>query len=212
MDDVRQKAQEINENLRKEIELDKLAEMIKDNKICFVHKDKEYRIRLLSLMEKEELLKFQAKKELEMRREGIFQYEKVLIPELKKAGIDIISIDKEIEKLNKEEENIMLKLGESIKNKEPIETQQIYHDDIQKIQQDLRPQLVVEKSLRLANSIESQILDSTIKYIVYQSLEIKEGDVYKKIYDVYNTMLETIEEGLLKKAVTYSTLLQYNAE
>jgi hypothetical protein len=212
MDNVREKAEQINENLRKEIEMDKLSDMIKDNNILFNYKDKSYRIRLLTLGEKEELLKFQAKKEMEMLQEGSFKYERVLIPLLKQAGIDIVVIDKEIEKLNKEEESLMLKLGEAMKKDEAPTTLQIYHDDIKKIQQELRPNLVIEKSLRLANSIESQLLDYTIKYIVYLSLEIKENKEYTRIYSAYSDLLNDMDESLLKKAIAYSTLLQYDAE
>lgn len=212
MDNVREKAEQIGENLRKEIELEKLEQMIKDNQIVFNYKDKEYRIRLLTLAEKEELLKFQAKKEMEMLVEGSFKYEKVLIPLLKKAGIDIETIDKEIEKLNKEEDALMLKLGAAMKNEESITVFQIYHEDIKKIQQELRPNLIVEKSLRLANSIESQLLDYTIKYIVYLSLEVKENEEYKRIYNSYSELLDNMDENLLKKAIAYSTLLQYESE
>lgn len=211
MDAVRDKAIKMQDELRKNIDLANLEEIIKDNKVLFTYKGKEYRIRLLNLKEKQELLKFQTKKENEMREEGIFRYERVLIPELKKTGIDISAIDKDCERLRKEEEKIALQLGESIKKQEPLSVLETYHNEIETIQKE-RQQKVIEKSLHLSTSLENQLLNATITYVVYLSLEVKVEETYLKAYSSYDEMLQNMDESLLKQAVGYSTLLQYETE
>jgi len=212
MENVREKVEKIQEDLKKNINLSQMEQLIKDNKISFDYKEKSYRVRFLNLKEKQELLRFQTRKENEMREEGIFKYETVLIPELKKAGIDIEGINKKIKNLQREEEKINLQLGEALKEQKPLEIVQPMHDSIIQIQ-DEKQALVIEKSVRLAASLENQLLDATITYIVYLSLEIKnEKNEYVKVFETYEKMLETIDNELIKKAVSYSTLLQYETE
>lgn len=208
MDNIRNKVEQMNEQLKKDIDLSKIEEMLKDNKIIFDYKDKKYRVRLLNLAEKEELLKFQVKKEMDMLNEGIFKYEKVLIPILKQNGTDIEAMDKRINDIYREECKIMLKLGEAEKEKETEDILSSYKEEIVKLRDEIK-QISIEKSIRLNNSLENQLLNSVVQYMVFLGLEVLENDKYLKMYKTYDEFLNNINETLMKKAVAYITVLEY---
>jgi hypothetical protein len=210
MEERLEQATKLVEEMEKESSLNKVEEMIKDNKIMFKHEEKYYRVRLLNLKEKEELDQLRRKKFGQLIQDKDILLEAALIKVLKTRDIDIDQIDSDIKKLDVEDLDIQLQLGEAIHNNEGETIFKRYEEQISEIRIK-KAILSTRKNLLLEFSLENQLLNYVSQIITYLSLDIQNEDetwnrMFKKLDDfqIYN------DESLINKAGQYSMLLQYS--
>lgn len=201
-------AEKIVKSMESEIELSKMEELIKDNKITFDYKDNKYRVRLLNLKEKEELDQLRRKKFGQLMRDKDILLEKDLIVQYKERGIDIDELDSQIKITNAEELDLQMKLGESISKNENEITLKTYKNQIEELR--TRKQIFnTQKNLLLTFSLENSLLNFVAQVITYLSLEEKKDDRWQRMFQTLEMFQTYEDEELIDKAGSYSMLLQY---
>jgi hypothetical protein len=208
MDEKLRDAEQIVKEMEKETELSKIEELIKDNKITFEYKDKKYRIRLLNLAEKEELDILRRKKFGQLMKDKDIFMEKDLIIQYKERGINIDELDEQIKKLNSEDLDLQIKLGESISKNEGEPILKTYKDQILELR--TKKQIInTQKNLLLQFSLENSLLNYVAQVITYLSLDIKKEDKWQRMFLTLEAFQTYEDNELIDKAGSYSILLQY---
>jgi len=208
MEDRLQDAKKIVEDMAKETELSRIEELIKDNRITFDYKEKKYRVRLLNLAEKQELDELRRKYFGRLLKDKDVLLEKDLIIQYKERGMDIEEIDDQIKKLNAEDLDLQVKLGESISKNEGEAILKSYKEQIEELR--AKKQILnTQKNLLLQFSLENSLLNYVAQVITYLSLDMKKDDKWQRMFDSLDAF-QTYEDGeLINKAGSYSMLLQY---
>jgi hypothetical protein len=208
MEERLSQAEKIVADLEKETELSKVEELVRDNKISFEYKDKRYRVRLLNLAEKEELDILRRKKHSQLMKDTDILLEKDLIIQYKNRGINIDELDEQIKKLNAEDFELEIKLGESISKNENETILKTYKDQI--IELRTKKQIInTQKTLLLEFSLENALLNYVYQIITYLSLEELKEDKWQRMFLTLNDFQKYPDESLINKAGSYSLLLQY---
>ena len=201
-------AEKIVKDMEKETELSKVEELIKENKISFEKQGKQYRVRLLNLSEKEELDMLRRKKFGQLIKDKDILLEKELIATYLERGINISEIDDQIKKLDVEDIDVQIKLGESLSKNEGETIFKGYKDQIQ----DLRTQkqvLRAQKTLLLEFCLENQLLNYVAQIITYLSLDELKDDKWQRMFLSLEDFQNYKDESIINKAGEYSMLLQY---
>jgi hypothetical protein len=208
MDDRLNEAEKIVKAMEKENELSKVEELIKDNYISFECKENKYRIRLLNLIEKEELDMLRRKKFGQLLKDNDILLEKDLITQYKERGIDINELNEQINKINSEELDLQMKLGESISKNEEELIFKTYKEQVCELRRKKRI-LNTQKNLLLEFSLENALLNYVAQVITYLSLEEKKDEKWQRMFKTLEDFQKYPDEELINKAGTYSILLQY---
>jgi len=208
MEDKKQDAERIVEDMNKELELGKVEELIKDNRITFDYKDKKYRVRLLNLAEKEELDLLRRKKFGQLMKDKDIFLEKDLITQYKERGINIDELDDQIKKINAEELDLQIKLGEAISKNEPETILKTFKEQIEELKTK-RQILNTQRTLLLEFSLENSLLNYVYQIITYLSLEKQDGKKWQRMFQTLEAFQTYEDEQLINKAGSYSILLQY---
>lgn len=201
-------AKRIVEEMEKENLLSKTEDLVRDNKIEFIHDNIKYQVRLLNLAEKEELDILRRKKFGSLIQDKDILLEKDLIKQYKDRGIDIEEINEHIRKLDSEENNLTLKLGEAISKAEDETILKTYREQIEELRSK-KYILYTQKNLLLEFSLENQLLSHVAQLITYLSLYICENDSWRKMFDSLEEFQNYKDEKLINKAASYSMSLQY---
>ena len=207
MDNRMAEAQKIIEEMQNKFDIQKIEHMIKDNKIEFVHKDKEYRVRLLNLREKEELSLLRRKEFGRLLKDKDILMEKDLIAQYKERGLDVTEIDVAVDKIQTEKRDICMRLGEAIAKNAAENILKSYQERVNDV--DLRLQTAVaQKILLLEYSLENQLLDFVYKCLTYLSIEEKIEEKWQRAFKTFDAFLDYSDEELILKAGKYTSLLQ----
>ena len=203
-----QDANKIVTDMAKELELDRVNELIKDNRIPFEYNDKKYRVKLLNLAEKEELDLLRRKKFGQLIKDKDILLEKDLIVQYKERGINIDEIDDQIKKVYAEDINLQIKLGEAISKNEGAPILKEYEDQIKELR--IKKQILnTQRNLLLTFCLENQLLNYVSQIITYLSLdELKDG-TWQRMFQSLEDFQTYEDEELINKAGTYSMFLQY---
>ena len=201
-------AQKIVEEMSKETDLSKVEELIKDNKITFIYKDKSYRVRLLNLSEKEELDILRRRKFGQLMKDKDIFLEKDLIVQYKERGIDINELDEEDKKLNAQELDLQIKLGAAISKNEPDSSLVTYKEQIEELRTK-RQVIYTQRNLLLEFSLENSLLNYVAQVITYLSLEEKKDNKWQRMFNTLDSFQKYEDNKLIDKAGSYSMLLQY---
>jgi len=208
-DNKMSQAEKIVNDMEKETELSRIEELVKNNSITFIYNDKEYRVRLLNIEEKEELDTLRRRKFGQLLKDKDILLEKDLIKQYKERGIDIeIEIDDKIKKINAEELDLQLKLGESISKNEGESILKTYKDKIEELRITKKIQKT-RRNLLLELSLENSLLNYIAQIITYLSLEEKVDDKWQRMFNSLEAFQTYEDEQLIDKAGTYSMFLQY---
>lgn len=214
MEDRMEKAKEIVESMDKDKDLNEIEEWIKDNRITFIYNDKNYRVHLLSISEKEELDKLRRKKFNSMLQEKdekdnfVYLFSKDLIRILKDRGIDIEKDREELQKLQSMELDLQKKLGEALANNEGDSILQNYRELIKTNQ---FQQSIIETNiiLLLECSFENTLEEYTYKIITYISSEVLEDGIWKRLFSSMEEFENCKEDELIIELGKRAIPIQY---
>jgi len=201
-------AKRILENFNEDIELSKVEELIKDNKIEFENKDKIYRVGLLTLKEKEELYMMKLSKFGQLIKNKDILMEKDLIKIYAERGINIEELIDKIKKFDAEILTLKLSLGEAIEKNEPETILKIYEEKITILTQS-KQLIVIQKTNYLSTSLESQLENYEAQFITYLTLELFNDGKWEKLFKTFEKFQNCEDENLINMAGTRSMLLQY---
>jgi hypothetical protein len=208
MDNRKEDAEAIVKSMEKETELSKIEELVRDNKISFEYEGKKYRVRLLNLAEKEELDYLRRKKFGQLLKDRDILLEKDIIIQLKERGMDVGEIDEEIKKLNAEEIDQRLKLGEALAKNESESILKPYKEKIESLQMQ-KSILRTQRTLLLEFSLENQLLNFVAQVITYLSLDENKDGKWQRMFTTLEDFQHYPDNKLIDKTASYSMLLQY---
>lgn len=201
-------AKKILANFQEDIELSKIEELIKDNKIEFENKDKVYRVGLLTLKQKEELYMMKLTKFGQLIKNKDILMEKDLIKIYSERGINIDELIDKIKKFDAEILTLKLSLGEAIEKNEPETILKTYEERIITLNQS-KQLIVIQKTNYLSTSLESQLENYEAQFITYLTLELFNDGKWERPFKNFEEFQNCEDEDLINKAGTRSILLQY---
>ena len=209
MNDRLEEAKSIVSKINEDANLRKVVDMLKDNKIEFTHNEHFYRVRLLTVGEKEELDLLRKNKFGELLNNKNILFAKEIIKKYKEErGIDIEKdIDEEIEKFNAQEFDLQVQLGEAINKKENEAVLKAYEEKIYSIREK-RQILGTQKLLLIENCFENILEDFVYRSLVYLSLETKIEDTWEKVYKKLEDLQNETDAELVMRAGEYAAILQ----
>jgi hypothetical protein len=203
-----------NEVIQKEIndavDVFKIEELLRSNEKEFKFKGINYKVRKPNFEEKQEAFQKRLEKYMALLKDDKYMLESDLKKLYLKKGKDLDDMQKKIESTIKERDQVMLKLGEMLKNKAPDNELIIFRKQVEEITKEIND-LTIEKTNLLGPSIENQC---TIHYFVYLTYLITEKEVIIegkeptwekawKTFDEYNKD----DPKLVNKASFYASII-----
>ena len=195
-------AKDITKKLDEIANMDKLSEMIKDNKIYFELDKKEYRVRKPTFKEKNQIERLRSLKKMELIKDQAFKFRRQWIDIYKEQGIDLDKLEKEIEEINLQIEDVKLKIGGT----ESIEAKKRLSEDIQDLKLK-RNKLIIEQTDYLEYSIEDILTEFSNISLVVQVLEVKDNDKWIKVFKDYDDLMNSDNQKLVALATGYTRAL-----
>lgn len=201
-------SQKLIDKINEDVDLARIEEMIKDNKIEFIHKDKKYRVRLMNLKEKEELHLLRLKKFGQLMQDKDILIEATLIEKYKEKGIDIDKLNDDLKKVEAEIHALTIMLGEAISKSESETILNGYKEKIDTLY-NAKQIFIVQKTNLLQMSLENQLENYVASFITFLTLDININDSWKRLFIIYDDFINCEDEDLINKAGSRSMLLQY---
>jgi len=196
------------DKMREEYQVDKIAELIKDNKIEFENNGNQYRVRLLNAKEKDELDMIRRRKFGQLLKDKDILLEKDLMIAYKEKGINIeIEIDEKIKNLNAQLEDISYKLGQALAKTPGDTILKTYKEEIIKLNFKIRG-LTIQRGHLLEYSLENHLQNFVAQAISYLSLDVKIEDKWIRAYTSLEEFMKQ-EDSLIELTGMYSMYLHY---
>lgn len=196
------------ENLVNDIlNMQDVEQKIIDNKIIFTFQNDSFKVKKLNVLEKEELKKYMSYKMLELAEDKQVKKESDWIAIWKEKGIDIEGIDEEVKTLLTLFNKALYELGRLISISATPKELDIKEKECKDLKSKIA-NLNAQKIDLLSASYESQLVDYMYKYMVFLSLEKLEGEVFKKVFNSYEDMLQNISPELMCEAVKYVAMVE----
>ena len=196
---------DVNEKLKELNEMERTAELLKSNVNEFIVGETTYKVHKPTAREKDELNKERMKKYIEFLNDSSYLFRDQLAQLLKKKGVDIAAMEKESLRIHANEKELLKRLAK-ITIKQDVEAlkEQI-------IQVRLESQeLFLKKEDYLRYCIEKQLEDFVRFYVLYQVLEIKNGETWEKAYKSYEDFQKADDDLLLGRAAQVLSYMIYN--
>ena len=221
MDQIKKEAlhneevKKILDEMQETYQIDKVQDLIKDNKISFEYDGKEYRVRLLNAKEKDDLDMIRRKRFGQLLKDKDILLESDLIIAYQEKGINIGELDEQIKKINAELAAQNYKLGEALVKTPGDTILKSYKIEILKLTYSLN-EVIIQKSHLLEYSLENYLQIFVAQAISYLCLDIYvEKDEYQKDTHsgtwirAFGTLDEflTQEDKLINLVAVYSSYL-----
>jgi hypothetical protein len=213
---IDEQVKSVKQKIRDSIDLDKIQEYVKKNKIEFEYEGKKYRVRKPIPKERQEVSKLRMEKHVSLLKEkdenGDFKYmsERDLINLYKERGVNIDDMDKKLKHYRKKEQDLMFKLGKAIKEKKGKNELDAYKKEIVQYRE-LMQELGVKKTQLLELSIEQQIMIFVYSYFTSKITEKLEKEKWVNVWESYDDFLNDTEE-LTNKAISHAVLIINNVQ
>lgn len=202
---IEQEINDLQTKIKNALEVDKLSEMIVDNKIEFGHKGIQYRCTKPTYKHKQEANEKRIIKFSELMRDEKYMMEDTLIALYLKKGIDIKDIDAKLAVLEKQRQEYMFKLGQALKENKENSELTTYKEEIQKINLQYQ-EMTLKRTVYMDISLESNVNVFVYTYLAYLIVEKKENDIWVKAWNSYEDFMNS-EESLINTAVFYASFL-----
>jgi len=182
----------------------RLENIVKDNKIEFKIKDKQYRLRLPTAIEQEELGTVRRKEYTRLVSDDSFLFRKQWVEKYKTKGIDIEKMGKDIIELQAQIKDLLLRLAQTTDTKS-IGT---LKDEILKLREKQK-KIAMERTDLLGYSIEDQLNIFTTSYTCYLVLEQKKKDKWVQYFSNFKDFEKSEDIMLMNQALYYINFLLY---
>ena len=213
MDQIKKEAlhneevKKILDEMQENYQIDKVADLIRDNKIEFSYEDKEYRVRLLNSKEKDELDMIRRRRFGQLLKDKDILLEKDLIIAYQEKGIDIKSIDEEINHINNQITDQNYKLGEALAKTPGDTILNTYRKEIINLTYKLN-EVIIQRGHLLEYSLENHLQNFVAQAISYLCLDVKVEDKWVRAFDKLDTFMEQ-DDRLVNLVAVYSLYLHY---
>jgi len=196
------------DSIEKKVEQANVVEEVEDivvtNCAMFQMKNNSYRVRKPNFKERSQVRKARTKKFYELLSEGVYKPKSVLSEELEKQGISIYKMERKLKQINKEIENLQIKLAPE-KDTKSIE---LLRSEIIKL---LEEQKIIlhEMGSYFECCIETELVEYSDLYLLSLVLEKEEGDEYKRVFTVYEDLLISEDDEIIQKGIQNLSLIIY---
>jgi len=187
------KIQEKLSELKKNIDQTFVEELLANNEKEFEYKGVAYRIRRPTFKERQEAYQKRNEKFVELLKNDKYLLEEDLKKLYKQRGVDIDELDKKISLLQKQRNDLNLKLGKALEEKKSEPELKIYRDEIEKINEQIEL-LSIKKTNLLEYSIERQTFIFLYTYLTYLITEKKENDTWVKAWNSFEEFQNCSED------------------
>jgi hypothetical protein len=201
--DRKELAKEFNEKLTELNEVEKLKDLLKDNKVEFEIDKIIYRVRKANYRETLKCNNQKIQKQMELLENPKYKLRKELIRLYKKNGIDIEKLEAKINSFNIEVESLQEKLAVTTIPSD----MKLLEDEITKLKRN-QIELILEKNEYLEGCIENQIIEHANLYMVYLVTEKKVDDKWIKAFDSFEEFMDN--DKIIIQATNYLSLLVYH--
>ena len=198
--DLTQKVADLNDK-------EKLENIIKDNKIIFSVKDKNYRVSKLTQGQSAQARSARNNKYLELLKSNDFVLREQLISIYLEKGIDIVKMEAEIKELQLQIEDIMEKAAPI-----PTESSTVLKDYESQCDELKLKQTAISVRLTelLEYCLENEINEFANLYLVYLVLEKEVDNKYIKCFETYQEFLDSSQEDLIFSATYNLSMLAFS--
>jgi len=199
------------EELKENIDLSYVENLLQNNEIEFEYKNQKYKVRKPTYKEKQEAYQKRIAKYNELLEatdnEGkpLYKTEEELKNIYKKRGIDLDELDNKFRALEQQKKLYQEKLGKALKEKRPDNELQNYKKEIENIIEEQKT-ISAKKSLLLESCIENQVLMFFYNYLAYLVTEKLENKKWVKAFKTYEEFLNNDEE-LINQLIFYISLI-----
>jgi hypothetical protein len=200
-----QEIKEIKDKIQDMLNLNEIEELIKKNEHTFEFEGITYRVTKPNFKQKQEAYKRRIEKFTELLQNDKYMLEKDLKETYLKRGIDIDALTKEIQNKMKQRDDLMIKLGELIKNKGNELELNNFKNEIEILNSEITF-LSIRKTSYLEFSLETQVMVYTYSYLTYLLAEKKEGESFVRVWNTYSDF-ENDKENLVNKFSYYVTVM-----
>ena len=213
MDQIKKEAlhneevKKILDEMQENYQIDKVQDLIKDNKIEFEFEEKQYRVRLLNSKEKDELDLIRRRRFGQLLKDKDILLEKDLIIAYQEKGIDIKALDEEINHINNQISDQNYKLGEALAKTPGDTILNTYKEEIIKLTYKLN-ELIIQRGHLLEYSLENHLQNYVAQAISYLCLDIKVEDKWIRAFGTLDNFMSQ-DDKLVNLVAMYSTYLHY---
>lgn len=201
------KTEEIQKKLKDLLNLSEIEELLKSSEMNFEYEGVKYRIKKPTFQQKQDAYKKRVEKFTELLQNDKYLLENDLKATYLKRGIDVEDLSKQMMNKMKRRDDLMIKLGESIKNGSADTELQGYKKEIESINIDIQ-NISIKRTQYLEFSIENQVLIYTYSYFTF-ILSEKYDETTSTWIRVWNKWedFDNSEEKIVAKCSYYTTLL-----
>ena len=200
-----QKIEEIKKKLSNVLDLAEMETLIKSNEKIFEDNGVTYKVRKPNFKEKQEVYQKRVEKFTELIKNEKYSLEEDLKQAYKKRNIDLDEMSHQMAIKIKRRDEMMLQLGELIKNGSPEEDLKKYETEIKEIHDEIKL-ISIKRTSYLEFSIENQVLIYTYSYLTYLVSEKKEGEVWVRVWKTFDEF-QNDSTAIGNKLSYYTTLI-----
>lgn len=191
--------------------LSELETKIQDNKLGFVVDGVQYRVRPMTIREKETLKNAMAIKTVALLEDPNIKTEEELIALWKAKGVDINELNKNFEALYTKYNTALANLGKAVANQAQQKELDILENKCESLREEIEG-IQLKKSNYLSASYESQMLEEMYKIMMFMVLEKEDAEGNcSKVFTDYDKMLDEISEELLQLGLINIMLVNSHA-
>jgi hypothetical protein len=202
-----EEVKKILDEMQESYQIDKVAELIKDNKIEFSYEDKEYRVRLLNSKEKDELDMIRRRRFGQLLKDKDILLEKDLIIAYQEKGIDIESLDQEINHINNQITDQNYKLGEALAKTPGDTILNTYKKEIIDLTYKLN-EVIIQRGHLLEYSLENHLQNFVAQAISYLCLDEKVDDKWVRAFKTLDEFMSS-DDKLVNLTALYAMYLHH---
>lgn len=185
-----------------------IENMLQKKEMEFDFDNVRYKVAQPTFDQKQEANKERVKKYMELLKDPTFLMEEDLIKLYAARGINVKQLDIDTQALEKKREDIMVQLGEAIKNDKPDSDLLVFKTEIEALNTELQT-LAMKKIMYLESSVESQVMIHTYTYFGFLCTMKKDGENWVR---AFNSMEEykSIPSDLMNLIVFYTSFMVRN--
>lgn len=204
-EDRNQIAQEVATKLKELNEMDVLEQWLQNNVNEFKFQDKLYKVHKPNSIEKEQANKERMIRYFSMLKDSNYMFRKDLVKLYNSRGLDVDNFDREIKKQALKENELLKQLN----NTTDVKDIGVLEKEIETLRVK-QQELALEKDELMKYCIEQQLEDFLKMYLIYMVLEVKNGEVWDKVYKSYDDFMKSPDDLLQAKAAQVFAVMLYH--
>ena len=204
-EDRNQIAQDVATKLKELNEMDVLEQYLQNNVNEFMFQEKIYKVHKPNSIEKEQANKERMIRYFSMLKDYNYMFRKDLVKLYNSRGLDVDNFDREIKKQALKENKLLKQLNGTTDVKD-IEVLEKEIEALRIKQQEL----ALEKDELMKYCIEQQLEDFLKMYLIYMVLEVKNGEVWDKVYKSFDDFMKSPDDLLQAKAAQVFAVMLYH--